>query len=313
MIREFFDSWALFQHAYLAGWFAGILLSLIGVVVVAREQIFLSAAVSQASTLGIAVGMWVGGAVVLGTQTWLETDAFLSAMAVAFGVLAALVTAHGRDAKHYSAEAVTGWVFLLSASGSILLLAHSPHGMDEIQRLLSSSLIGAQEADVWVFGMLAAVTASVLALFHRRILLVTVDPSLAMALGIRVKLWSVLISAWLGLAAGLTMRTTGMLYIFGCLVLPALAAKQVCRELRSMFLVSVLGVLVTGVLGFCLANYYDYPPAQLTVGLLCAVVALTWVFRQGLDLASRYAVRNTRRHSANPSPGQGKREAGPAS
>ncbi len=41
-----------------------------------------------------------------------------------------------------------------------------------------------------------------------------------------LKLWGIITSAWLGLAVGLAIRTSGMLYIFGCLVLPALVEGQ---------------------------------------------------------------------------------------
>ena len=70
MIASFLDSWPLFQHAYVSGWLIGILLSLIGVLVVARDQIFIGAAVSQASLLGIAVGIWLGSLITLDHQSW---------------------------------------------------------------------------------------------------------------------------------------------------------------------------------------------------------------------------------------------------
>ena len=61
MIQDFASSWHLFHNSYLAGWLIGLLLALIGVLVVARNQIFIGVAVSQASTLGIALTMWLGG------------------------------------------------------------------------------------------------------------------------------------------------------------------------------------------------------------------------------------------------------------
>ena len=61
MIQDFAASWHLFHNSYLAGWLIGLLLALIGVLVVARNQIFIGVAVSQASTLGIALTMWLGG------------------------------------------------------------------------------------------------------------------------------------------------------------------------------------------------------------------------------------------------------------
>lgn len=280
MIQDFLLSWELFHNTYLTGWLIGLLLSLVGVLVVARDQIFLSAAVAQASTLGIAAGLWTGSAIAVPPLAWLHSDAFLSLMAVAFAIIASLIAARNSKAGQESAEAITGWVFLISASGAILLLSHSPHGLEEIHRLLSSSLIGATQTDLWVFTGLLILTVLGLTVYHRPILLLVLDPTMARALGMRITPWLMMLAAWLGLTAGLSLRVSGMLYTFGCLVLPALAAKNVCREVRAMFIAAPLLALGTAVVGYVLANYYDYPPAQLTVVLLCLLVAAAWVWRR---------------------------------
>ncbi|HEX9868865.1 MAG TPA: iron chelate uptake ABC transporter family permease subunit [Candidatus Tectomicrobia bacterium] len=280
MIQEFLASWPLFHNTYLVGWLIGLLLALVGVLVVARDQIFIGAAVSQASTLGIALALGLGSWAATEALEWLHADAFLSAMAVVFSVLAALLTARGGEGAKESHEAVTGWVFLLSASGSILTVSHSPHGLDEIHRLLSSSLIGATQRDVWIFGALVLLTAVALAASHRRVLLFALDPAMAAAVGMRLKPWALVTSAWLGLVVGLSIRSSGMLYTFGCLVLPALVAKNMCREVRPMFLVAPLVAVGTAAVAFVLANYYDDPPAQMTVVLLCLLLMVAWVVRR---------------------------------
>jgi ABC-type Mn2+/Zn2+ transport system permease subunit len=280
VIQEFIASWALFHNTYLVGWLIGLLLALVGVLVVARDQIFIGAAVSQASTLGIALALGLGTWAATEALEWLHADAFLSAMAVVFSVLAALLTARGGEGAKESHEAVTGWVFLLSASGSILIVSHSPHGLDEIHRLLSSSIIGATQRDVWTFGGLVILTALALAVSHRRVLLFALDPAMAAAVGMRLKPWALVTSAWLGLAVGLSIRSAGMLYTFGCLVLPPLVAKNLCREVRPMFLVAPLVALGTATIGFVLANHYDDPPAQMTVALLCLLLTIAWLIRR---------------------------------
>jgi ABC-type Mn2+/Zn2+ transport system permease subunit len=68
-----------------------------------------------------------------------------------------------------------------------------------------------------------------------------------------------------------------MLYTFGCLVLPALIAKNVCREVRPMFLVAPVVAVATGAVGFMLANHYDFPPAQMTVALLSFLLMVAWL------------------------------------
>ena len=279
MITGFLASWELFQNAYLAGWLMGFLLALIGVLVVARDQIFIGVAVSQASTLGIAVGLVLGSLLGQDESSWLRAEGFLSCMAVIFAVIAALLTAGGGRVGDESHEAVTGWVFLVSASLAILLVSRSPHGLDEIHRLLSSSIIGATATEVWTFGSLAVCTALTLGIVQKRVLLVTVDPAMAAAVGMRVSLWAGGMAIWLGLVIGLSMRVSGMLYTFGNLVLPALIAKNLCQELRTVFVVAPSIAVGMGVIGFVLANHYDYPPAQMTVALLGFILILAWGYR----------------------------------
>jgi hypothetical protein len=148
MIQDFLHTWPLFAHTYLTGWLLAVLLSLLGVYVVARDQIFVGAAIAQASTLGIALSMVAASclsafhlhALEFGATTW----------AVVFACLAAYVMslAFGRRESH---EAVAAWIFLAGGSLSVLVVAHSPHGLDEIQRLVSSSLIGATAHDTVLF------------------------------------------------------------------------------------------------------------------------------------------------------------------
>jgi ABC-type Mn2+/Zn2+ transport system permease subunit len=280
MIQSFLSSWPLFYQSYLTGWLVSLLLSIIGVLVVARDQIFIGAAVSQASTLGIALTMWASVVFRLDQFSWLQSDVFFSAMAVIFSILAASITGHGAETGKESHEAITGWVFLISASLSILVVSHSPHGLEEIHRLLSSSIIGATTSDIWSFSFLTLLTISLILLFYRKILLFTLDPSMASAIGMKMKIWSLTTSAWLGLAVGLSIRASGMLYTFGCLVLPALVAKNLCREVRHMFLVAPVVAILVGITGFVLANSYDYPPGQMTVTLYCLLLVLVWIFRR---------------------------------
>jgi len=280
VIQQFLSSWALFHNTYLAGWLISLLLSLIGVLVVARNQIFIGAAVSQAATLGIACGMWAGALFAADAGAFVRSDQFLSALAVAFSIMAAAATARAGDAGQDSHAAVTGWVFLASASFSILVLSHSPHGLEEVHRLLSSSIIGAAASDVWVFAALLLLTTLFIASNRPRIILFAMDPLMAAAVGTRTTLWEGLLSVWLGLVVGLSIRASGMLYTFGCLVLPALAAGNLCREVRSMFVVAPIIGLVTAVVGFVVADRYDFPPAQMTVALLGVLLPLAWLVRQ---------------------------------
>lgn len=278
MIDAFVASWPLFHNTYLAGWLIGIVLSLLGVLIVARDHIFLGAAVSQASLLGIAIAILLGGWMTLDEQHWLRSDIFHATVGGAFSVLAALLAARGSPtAGRESHEAVTGWIFLLSVSSSILLMSHSPHGLEEVHRLLSSTLIGATPTDVGIFTGMTAVTLIALWCYHRPALLIVMDREMAQAVGLRVGWWDTVFAVWLGTVVGFSIHVAGVIYAFASLVLPALIAKNLSREVRSMFFLSPLVALSSGVFSFIWANYYDYPPGQLATAVLCFVLAVAWV------------------------------------
>jgi len=280
MIGDFIQSWALFKDSYMVGWSMAVLLSMVGVLVIARDQVFIGAAVSQASMFGIALSIALEQALGLAAISWFDPSLFHSMVGGAFAILASLVTARaGGSRSMESPGAITGWVFLLGAAGSVLAVARNPHGMEEVQQLLSSSIIGATAVDLWGCFALTGITMAVLVLLQRRILLLVMDREMAGAVGMRVGRWEAGICIWLGLAIGLSIHVGGMTFTFGCLVLPALIAKNLCSEVRQILLVAPCIALLSTVLSFVLANSLDLPPGQVAVGLLALLLAAVWALR----------------------------------
>jgi ABC-type Mn2+/Zn2+ transport system permease subunit len=235
---------------------------------------------SQASMLGIALNLWAGP--LLSATAWagLFTEEASALWAVAFSIGCALLSARAAARGGETYEAITGWVFLMAGSFSILILAHSPHGTEEIHRLVASTLIGAQERDVWLFAVLTALILAAAALLRPQIMLYAMDAPMAAAVGLPVRFMNFVFAVVLGIAVGLAIRTSGMLYTFGCLVLPAMAAKALCREVAQMFWVAPVVGLASAVAAFVVANEYDYPPGQMTVAVLSAVVVVAWCVRK---------------------------------
>jgi ABC-type Mn2+/Zn2+ transport system permease subunit len=277
VIDAFIASWPLFRDTYLAGAAIAFVLSLAGVWVVARDQIFLGAAISQASTLGIAALLWVEGLGAGAAVFGVDAHGAAALCAVAASVTTALAATRPSAGN---AEAGTAWVFLLAASVPVLLLTHSPHGLEEVHRLMFSTLLGATPHDVALFGALALAAALAAAAFAPPLLLLATDPEMAAAAGLRRARWERAVAIGLGVAIGESIHVAGLIYTFGCLVLPALAARSLCREMRGVLVLAPLLGVATAALAFVVANAWDVPPAHATVAGLCALVALSWTFRE---------------------------------
>ena len=272
MIAEFIESWGLFSRTYISALLIGMSLSLMGVIVVARGNVFVAAAVAQASMLGVALSLFfrIGQPVV---------------SAVFCSVGASLLVARKHQVGGGStSEEMTGWIFLTSGSLSVLLLVRMPYGLKEIQSLFSSSIIGAGSSDIVVFGVLLLLFVVFLAVRMRRLTLYLSDPVMAAAVGANIFVWSIAIATALGLATGLSIRSSGMLFTFGCLILPAQMAKIICRDIPGMFMAAPLMALVCVMFGLMFGNSYDLPPAQTVVALMSFLLLAAWLLKWLYDL-----------------------------
>jgi ABC-type Mn2+/Zn2+ transport system permease subunit len=277
MMASFVSSWPLFADTYLTAWAMAALLGLVGVPVVARDQIFVGAAVAQSAMLGLGIVLWLGYLPLAARWPAAALPLLLTVVPVALAVGTTLLTTRPSRAGQ-TAEGRTGWVFLAAGSLTIVLLASSPVGLNEVQQRLASSIVGATRRDTWTTGLLLLAAAAACWRWHRPLTLLVTDPAMAAAVGLRPARGELLLGAGLGIVVGLCLPPGGLLYCFGCLVLPGLAARHACREVRRMYLVAPLLALASAIAGFLVGHAADLPQAPLTVALLAAwlPVARLW-------------------------------------
>lgn len=255
------SSWELFASAWIASWLIAGVQSLLGIAVLARGQVFLGAAMSQAATAGVAAALCVLGAV-----PWRAHAEVVAAM------LAAIATAFAVGIARRHRDAVAAWIFLAAGAAAVLLVAQSPYGMDEVQRLLASSIVGASPVDAAVFGVLGAGVGAIVLANAARLRVLLLDPAFAAAIGIRTARWEAWIAIILGLSVGWALHVAGLLYTFGALVLPAMAARLLGRELATLAWLSPAIAIGLAVLGTACADAWDLPPAQVVVAFWASAV-----------------------------------------
>lgn len=270
MIGEFIDSWALFGETYIAALLIALSTSMLGVLVVTRNQVFAAASISQASLLGIALSLYFG---------WSNTIIPVMVLSIA----ASLLMGRGIITKRGDNEEMTGWVFLVAASSSVLFLAHHPNGMRELQSALASSMIGVSMAEVWMLAIVTAIVVVSIGYYRRPIALFILDPVMAVAVGMSLASWSFFSSVAVGVLAGLSIKATGMLFTFGCFVLPAMAARNFCKELGKMFWVAPVFCLLSVFVALVFSNSRDLPPGQAGVVTMAVGLVVSWVWKRVRD------------------------------
>lgn len=273
------DLLGLFGAAYGTALLLAALLPCLGVVLVLRQRVFTAAAVAQSAALGFAVGSAFGlgedhaGHGPCGPELLL--------LGGAFGALAGLFAMQRARTAGAGLETWAAVLFLFGGSASMLLLSDAPHGLQEVQRLQLSSILGATPVDLLVALGLALATATLLALRGSRVLLVASDEATAEVLGLSVRAWRNGLGLWIGVCLSFAIHATGLLFAFSCTVLPVLCVREWAPSLRVVLwaapLVSVVSVAVS--IAIAQTESLDWPPGQTSVAVQAGLVAVAGLVR----------------------------------
>jgi zinc/manganese transport system permease protein len=206
----------------------------------------------------------------------------------AFAIVGALVVASTRGSgtayRGFSEEsAVVGTVQAFALAAGFLFVALYQGFLNGINSLLFGTFLGITIGQVWVLLVVAVAALVVLGLIGRPLLFASVDPDVAAARGVRVRLLGVLFLVLLGAAVAEASQITGSLLVFALLVMPAAAAQRfTARPVVGLALSVVIALIVTWV-GLAVAYYSPYPMGFYITTFAFAVYLASFAVRYLLD------------------------------
>ena len=263
------DVVGLFRHAFAASLLVGLACGLLGVHVVARRMITAGLALPQVAAFGIALGL-----VLVSHEDGHAGHAVEGPSAHAIALLcvlaAAALLAWRRAQRGIGQPAIAGVLFAGSGAFTILLMAHSALGMEEVHHLVEGNVLAVGEADL--VRLLAALVPVVIFLVAgaRRLLFCTFDGEMAATLGIRTRLWDAGFHAAFAVTAAVAVHATGTLFVFAFLVLPGAAGVLLGRTGAGTSGIAAGVAVLAAASGFVAsASAWDTP-----TGPTCAAAAL---------------------------------------
>lgn len=273
-LSTFFEAWELFATPALTGAMAGLLLGVVGVYVVLRRLVFLTAAVSQAAGLGVALAFWAQ--VSLGIPALLASPLLGSVLLTCLAVLPA---ASERGLPSVRRDSLLGIGYLVGTAGTLALGTRIVQEIQDIETLLFGSAVAVLPESLH---LLAGVGAAVLALhawWWRGFSAVSFDPAGARVRGLPVRLVDLVLFATLALSISVSTRILGALPVFAFSVLPAVAAVRLAPSVPWALIFSGALGAVMGFGGYLAAFVWQLPvgAAQTLVG--ASLVALAEVAR----------------------------------
>lgn len=260
---QFFASWELFRDPALTGALAGALLGMLGVYVVLRRMVFLSAALSQSAGLGVA-GAWYAQ-LYWGLPAWMASPT-VGAMVATLAAAAAMLA--GRSHLATRRDGVLSQVYLIGAAGTLAVGTRIAQEVQDIESILFGSAVAVLPEDFAHVAWLAVVLCLLHLWAHRGFALVVVDADAAQVRRLPVRTLELVLVLSLAVAVSVCTRVLGALPVFAFTVLPAMAALRLSPNV-SVALLAATGIGAAS--GFC--GYLLAFRLRLPVGASQALVA----------------------------------------
>lgn len=219
------------QNALLAGTIVAIVTAVIGYFVVLRSQTFAGEALSHIGFAGAT------GAAVLGIGSLLGMAVFTLLAALGMGSLGERL--RGRDIE-------IGMVLSFALGLGTLFLSLYTQYATETVGVLFGSIFSVTHTDVLLTLVGGCAILLLLAALFRPLLFASIDPEVAQARGVPVRLLSILFLFLLAITIAEAVQVVGVLLVFALLVAPAATAKHLTRRpLMTVALAILLGLLFT--------------------------------------------------------------------
>jgi len=173
-------------------------------------------------------------------------------------------------------EAVIGVVFVLAATGSVLLLSSNVHGGEHLRDMLVGNILSVQWPEVWLTAAIYTAIGIFHWIFRKRFLEISTDAAAVAARGISVRFWDFLFYASFGFVVTRSVAIAGVLLVFCYLIVPSVGAMLYARTIGGRLALGwVMGILVS-ILGMYFSVLFDLPTGATivcTFGMVLAVMA----------------------------------------
>jgi zinc/manganese transport system permease protein len=277
-------SYHFMLNALRAGTIVAVVCGAIGYFMVLRRQSFVGHTLAVIGFPGAAGATW------LGISTGFGYYGFCIAGALIIGALPGGGRSGSGVGGSSEESAIVGTVQGFALACGFLFVSLYKGFLSGLNNLLFGTITGVANYQVLVLLVAGLGCLIALAVLARPLLFSSIDPDVARARGVPVRLVSAAFLVLLGIAAAGASQITGSLLVFALLVAPAAtAARLTARPLLGVSIAVTLAVLVTW-LGEALAFFSPYPIGFWVTTLAFAAYLLATGYRLARDRLGRRAV-----------------------
>lgn len=258
------------RNALLGGTLVALAAGLIGYFIIVRSSAFAAHALAHIGFPGAT------GAVLVGLPVTVGLAVFCVGGALVIGAL-------GKRADER--EVATGTVLAAATGLGLFFSSLATKSSSTVTNVLFGNLLAVSHQQLLTFAAALAVIAGVVAAVYRPLLFASVNPEVAEARGVPVRVLSVVFMALLGLSVTMAVQAVGTLLLFALVVTPAATAILLtARPGAAMALATGLAVGSVWA-GLAISAMFNVPPSFV----ITTIVSLIWLM---VRLAAHWGARD---------------------
>ncbi len=241
----------------------------LGFHVVSRGVIFVDLCLAQAAAFGAVIALTIGF-----PEHGIERY-FVSLLFTLFGAL--LISFARTKDDRVPQEAFIGIIYAGFTIGTILLLAKRAEGGEELNHVLSGSLLTVQPKELIKILVLYAGIGVFHWIFRERFFAISRNRIAAAASGLSVRLWDFLFYASFGIVVTSSVEVAGVMLVFALLVIPPVIAVLYTMHAGTRLALGWILGFGAAFFGMLFSIRFDFPVgpsigAVLVVALICGVL-----------------------------------------
>jgi zinc transport system permease protein len=261
--------YAFVVNGLLCAFIIGPLLGGIGTMVVAKRMAFFSQAVGHAALTGVAIGVIIG-------ESYTAPYVSMFSFCILFGLLLNFTKNHTK----MSSDTLIG-VFLsisLAIGATTLLWVSAKVNTHILDTVMFGSILTVDDTDITVLLVTTVITIAVALPLFNRMLLASLNPSLAHVRGIPVKALEYVFVLLLTILTVACVKIIGAVLVEALLLIPAAASRNLNRSIRGFVIWSMIFSTASCLVGIWAPMRFDLPlPSGGAIILAAALIFLVTV------------------------------------
>lgn len=278
-------SYPFMQRAMLEVIIVGALCGLVGSFVVLRGLAFIGDALAHAVFPGVVLSYAAGYNIMLGASL--------------FGLLTALGVGLISRSRRLSHDSAIGVVFAAFFALGVVLLSRQTGFRQDLSSLLFGNILGVSRQDVILTAVFGAMIVAVIFLLLKEFVLVAFDDGLAHSSGYPVFVLDIILLLLISSTVVVSLQTVGNLLILALLVTPAATARLLTDRLNTMFILSVLIAIVSGIAGLYVSFHWSVSAGGSIVLAATVLFSIAFVFAPQHGLLSQRILHRRGVHHAH--------------